>query len=87
MTLTSPTCTLPDVTVQEPELPQGWDAVGDAINAAEGVGEGREEHEPYIPAPSKFPRAANMHARMEALEKQALLVQAEFEKSFSRDEQ
>ena len=82
-TLTSPT--LPDV--EEPALPQGWDAVDEAVEDVEGVGEGRgEEHESYIPAPDKFSRAANMQARMEALEKQALLVQAEFEKSFSRDE-
>ena len=51
-----------------------------------GGREGRgEEHESYIPAPGKFSRAANMQARMAALEKQAM-VQAEFEKSFSRDE-
>ena len=36
-TLTSPT--LPDV--QEPELPQGWDAVDEAVEDVAGVGEGR----------------------------------------------
>ena len=56
------------------------------VEDAEDVGEGREEHELHIPAPDKFSRAATMQARMDALEKQALLVQAEFEKSFSRDE-
>ena len=72
--------------VAEPELPQAGDAVGDAVEDIEDVWEGREEHESYIPAPDKFSRDAHMQARMEALEKQALLVQAEFEKSLSRDE-